>query len=205
MIKAVIFDLWETLATKNIGISKSLQQRFNIPKDDNFLVAYERAVQLKQWENEEAMARNFLAEFKLVQNQENIDFIIELFAQGINKATLFEGVKDLLVFLKQADLKLGMLSNTTVFESVVLKNLGLEPVFDVTVFSWQKGNLKPSLASFEDILSQLDLARNEVIFVDDTEKNILAAENYGICSIKFESVEKLKSDLDRLILLEQET
>jgi HAD superfamily hydrolase (TIGR01509 family) len=201
MIKAVIFDLWETLATKNVGISKSLQQRFGIPKDDNFLVAYERAVQLTKWESEEAMARNFLAEFRLVDNQESIDFIVDLFGQGIQNATLFAGVKDLFLSLKQADLKLGMLSNTTVFESVVLKNLGLESVFDAVVFSWHKGNLKPSPASFEDILSQLGVAKDEVIFIDDTEKNIFAAEKCGIRSIRFESVERLKSELERLIRL----
>jgi HAD superfamily hydrolase (TIGR01509 family) len=199
MIKAVIFDLWETLATKNAGISKSLQQRFGIPKDDNFLVAYERAVQLKKWESEEAMARNFLAEFKLVDNQESIDFIVDLFGQGIQNATLFAGVKDLLSSLKQADLKLGMLSNTTVFESVVLKNLDLDSFFDVAVFSWHKGNLKPSLSSFEDIVVQLEVAKDEVIFIDDTEKNILAAEKHGIHAIRFETVEQIKSELDGLI------
>lgn len=202
MKTALVFDLWETLGTKNVGISKSLQQRFSIPKAEDFLHKYEKAVQLKKWENEEDMARNFLVEFGVTQNDENTQFVVELFRKGINNATLFDGMKELLITLKQKGYKLGLLSNTTVFESGVLERLSIDNFFDAKVFSWQKGNLKPSQEAFEQILYELGAPKDEVLFIDDTQKNIIAAEQYGISSIKFESVPKLKEDIIKLGLFQ---
>ncbi len=199
MVKAIIFDLWETLGTKNLGISKSLQEKFGLPKDESFLVAYERSVQRNRWPDEDSMAKNFLTEFNLEQIHENVDFITSLFRKGINDATLFDGVLELLSSLRARGLKVGLLSNTTIFESVVVKNLGLEAYFDATVFSWQKGNLKPSEAAFKNILEELSVSRDEAVFIDDTKRNIEAAEKFGLHSIRFESVGKLKEDLHTLL------
>ncbi|MBI5421270.1 MAG: HAD-IA family hydrolase [Parcubacteria group bacterium] len=201
MITAIIFDFWETLGTKNVGISKSLQQQFDIPKGDDFSEKYEKAVQLHPWENEEQMARNFLLEFGVDQIGENIQFVTELFKKGVDNASLFDGIKDLLVSLKEKGFRLGLLSNTTIFESTVLKNLQIADLFDAVVFSWHKGNLKPSLESFEHILSELKLSKDQVIFIDDTKKNISAAEQYGIRSIRFESVLQLLEELKKIGIL----
>ena len=86
MIKAVIFDLWETLGSKNVGISESLQEKFGIAKTPAFMDLYENAVQLEKWGSEEAMAMNFLKEFKIEQTEENTQYVVDLFNQGIEKA-----------------------------------------------------------------------------------------------------------------------
>ncbi len=89
MIRAIIFDLWETLGTKNVGISKSLQDKFGIEKSPEFMHLYETSVQLNNWSSEKEMAVNFLKEFNLESNNENEEFIINLFREGIEKATMF--------------------------------------------------------------------------------------------------------------------
>src|SRR3989344_2683488 len=188
MIKTIIFDLWETLGTKNVGVSKLLQEKFNIPKTDDYRRKYEEAVQLKPWETEDQMAKNFLSEFEIEQSLENIEFVINVFKQGIVKATLFDGMRELLVALKQKGLKLGLLSNTTIFESVFLENLGIKDLFDAIVFSWHKGNLKPSHDAFKHILGELGVSEGEVLFVDDGKKNIESARALGIQTILFEDV-----------------
>lgn len=197
----IIFDLWETLGTKNVGISKSLQEKFGIPRTDDFLKQYEMAVQVQEWSTEAEMAKSFLATFGVEASEDNIDFVIALFRKGVSDATLFDGVPELLTALKERGCKLGLLSNTTVFESVVVKTLGLEKFFDVTVFSWQKGNLKPSPEAFDDIIAQLGVSKDQVLFVDDAEKNILAAREYGIHAVQFESVPLLLEELARLGVL----
>lgn len=107
MIKAIIFDLWETLGTKNIGISKSLQDTFAIEKTADFMDLYETAVQLEKWKSEEDLAINFLKEFNIESSQQNIEYIVNLFRQGVEKAReyglqgiVFESVEQL-----QNDLK----------------------------------------------------------------------------------------------------
>jgi len=198
MIKAIIFDLWETLGTKNVGVSKLLQEKFNIPKTDNYGRKYEEAVQLKPWETEDQMAKNFLSEFGIEQSLENIEFIVGVFKQGIVKATLFGGMRELLVDLKHKGLKIGLLSNTTIFESVVLENLEIRDLFDAIVFSWHKGNLKPSQDAFKHILDELGVSEGEVIFIDDGKKNIESAKALGIQAILFEDIEILKKRIGEL-------
>lgn len=195
MIKAVIFDLWETLGTKNIAVSKTLQEKFHISKTDDYGRKYEEAVQLERWETEREMAEHFLSEFGVEISSENIEFVIEVFKQGIVKATLFGGMRELLVSLKQKGLKVGLLSNTTIFESVVLEHLEIRNLFDAIVFSWQKGNLKPSHEAFNHILGELGVSKEETVFIDDGKKNVEAARSLGMQGIVFENIEALKKSI----------
>ena len=193
MIKAIIFDLWETLGTKNVGISRSLQERFVIEKSSEFMHLYETSVQLNNWKSEKEMAINFLREFNIKDNIENEEFIINLFREGIEKATMFEGMKDLLIKLKE-NYKLGFISNTTVFESSVLDKWGIREMFDVMSFSWELGIKKPSKEIFDITLQKLGVAPDEAVFIDDGEKNVLKAKEYGLNGIVFKSVEQLKDE-----------
>lgn len=193
-IKAIIFDLWETLGTKNIEISSTLRNHFNIEKTPDFLARYEKAIQLKKWPNQEKMAKSFLKEFNILIKDENISFVINTLQQGINKATLFNGIKNLLTSLKGKH-KLGLISNTTVFEAIVLDNLDIKDVFDAVTFSWEVGDKKPSKKMFDITLDKLKISPEEAIFIDDSQKNIDAAKEIGMNTIRFESVDKLIKEI----------
>ncbi|MBI3888824.1 HAD-IA family hydrolase [Candidatus Nomurabacteria bacterium] len=197
MIKMIIFDLWETLGTKNISISKSLQDKFGIEKTSDFMHLYETSIQLKEWKSEKEMAQNFLKEFKIERNEENIKYVINLLRQGIEKATIFSGMKDLLLKLKE-NYKLGFISNTTVFESVVLDNWDIRNIFDVVSFSWELGLKKPNKEIFDITLEKFNINPEEAIFIDDGENNIKKAIEYGLSGIVFKSVEQLKNELKKL-------
>ncbi len=200
MVDTVIFDLWETLGTKNISVSSVLQDELGIPSTDGYTRKYEEAVQLVPWMTENEMARNFLSEFGVEQHPENIDFVVNVFRQGIENATLFDGMRELLIDLKQRGLKIGLLSNTTVFESAVLDNFGIKDMFDAIVFSWQKGNLKPSHESFNHILDELGTTAEKALFIDDGRKNIESARALCMQAIQFKSVASLKELIDTMIL-----
>ncbi len=195
MIKAIIFDLWGTLATKNVPISKTLQEKFAIPKTEDFARRYEEDVQLNQWETEEEMAGGFLSKFGLGHKADSVGFIVDLFRRGINGATLFDGIPELLTTLKTNGYKLGLLSNTTVFEAVALNQLGIAKFFDAVLFSWQTGKLKPANEMFDQILAKLEVTKEESIFIDDNKQNIAAAQVYGIQAIRFESVPQITQEL----------
>jgi HAD superfamily hydrolase (TIGR01509 family) len=194
MIKAIIFDLWETLGTKNIGISKSLQEKFQIQKTEEFMERYESSVQLKDWNSEKEMALNFLKEFGIESTDKNIEFVVNLFNQGIDNATMFGGMKDLLLELKKS-YKIGFISNTTVFESVILEKWEIKDIFDATSFSWNLGIKKPTKEIFDITLEKLGIKPEEAVFIDDSEKNIIKAGEYGINTILFKSVDDLKNEL----------
>lgn len=194
MIKAIIFDLWETLGTKNVGISKSLQDKFGIEKSSEFMHLYESSVQLNNWVSEKEMALNFLKEFNIERTNENEAFIINLFREGVEKATMFDGIKELLLKLKE-NYKLGFISNTTVFEASVLDKWDIRNLFEVKSFSWELGIKKPTKEIFDITLKKLDVNPDEAIFIDDGENNISKAEEYGISGIVFKSVDQLKNKL----------
>jgi uncharacterized protein len=128
-------------------------------------------------------------------------FVIDIFKEAIIKATLFDGMRDVLISLKEKGFKIGLLSNTTIFESVVLENLEIKNLFDAIVFSWHRGALKPSKEAFGHIFDELAVLASEVVFVDDTEKNIVAARKQGIPAIQFKSVPELSMRLRELGIL----
>lgn len=195
MYKAVIFDLWQTLGTKNVGVSGELQTQFGILNYGNYLSEYEEAVQLQPWGSEEEMAKSFLSKFGVDQSPDNVSFVVDVFRQGVKEATLYDGIFELLNSLKQKGLKLGLLSNTTVFESAVLDNFGIKDLFDAVVLSWQNGHLKPSPESFLQVLGELGVTANEVVFVDDGIKNVEAARRLGMYGILFAGVDELRESL----------
>jgi len=154
MIKAIIFDLWETLGTKNIGISKVFFEHFSVPPEKRVLEKYEKAVQLKIWNSEEDMVRSLLRDFDISLAKENIIWTQNLFREGIEKATLFPGTLELLESIR-GRYRLALISNTSIFESKVLDKLKIRNFFDVISFSWEIGILKPSVELFEQTLQKL--------------------------------------------------
>lgn len=195
MLKAIIFDIWETLGTKNIGISKSLQANFNIPKSPDFLKKYEAAVQLDAWESEETMATNFLTTFNLAVTKANQDFVVLLFRQGVERATLFDGMADLIKELYEK-YHLATLSNTTIFESDVLRRWGVDKYFNAQVFSWQLHSLKPAAENFRAVCTALSVEPQECLYIDDSEENVVAARAFGMSAEQFASVAELKKSLN---------
>lgn len=60
---------------------------------------------------------------------------------------------------------------------------------DKAYFSWETGHVKPDIACYRNILNEHNLNPNEVIYVDDSKKNIEAASSLGIkCFERFEDI-----------------
>ncbi len=187
--KVIVFDLWETLATKQISVSRTLCRRFAIAFTADMLRRYELAVQCHAWGSMEMMAVNFLQAFGIDVNDENIAFTADTFNSAIRQAVLFPGVYSLLRDLVSRDHRPALLSNTTVFESGILESWGLaEGMFAAQVFSWQTGHLKPDRPAFDAVLQALDTCPENAIFIDDTAANIAAASLLGFQTIHFQGV-----------------
>ena len=76
--------------------------------------------------------------------------------------------------------KLGIISDTWPSIVPVLDSFGLPPYFDTITFSYQVGCFKPNPRMFEDALSKMGLPAGECVFIDDTAKNLVAAQKLGI-------------------------
>jgi putative hydrolase of the HAD superfamily len=98
--------------------------------------------------------------------------------------------------LKQAGLKLGILSN---MGDAVLQAIEREfswlGLFDQLTWSYQTGMVKPDPAIYRYTVERLGVAPGEILFVDNLEKNCAAAEQCGLEAIVYSNVEQLDRDL----------
>ncbi len=67
--------------------------------------------------------------------------------------------------------------------------------FDVRVWSYQFGAVKPAAAIYRHTLAQLAVEAGETLFIDDKRPNVEAARALGIRAIEFLSVGQLRADL----------
>ena len=70
--------------------------------------------------------------------------------------------------------------------------------FDGIVVSGEEKIRKPAPEFYRLLLNRYRLQANQVLFIDDNHRNILAAEALGIKSIAFSSAENLREELGKL-------
>lgn len=109
-----------------------------------------------------------------------------------------EGTRKIIKKLRKK-YKLGLLSvHTKEWVEYCEKKLGYTSLFDVICYSFETSVCKPDKRAFKIMLNSLKSRPEESIFVDDSPKNIRAAEELGLMSILFQSAPQLKKDLSKL-------
>jgi len=74
----------------------------------------------------------------------------------------------------------------------------LRSKFDVIVTSYEQKIAKPDARIFKTVLNELDVKPEHAVFIDDQSHNVAAARDLGMTGLDFESVGKLKEDLNKL-------
>ena len=69
-------------------------------------------------------------------------------------------------------------------------------MFDGLYYSWQTGFVKPSAEAYRNILEKNQLAAADVVYFDDSEKNIEVARSLGIQAYIFVGPAQVKSVLN---------
>ena len=110
------------------------------------------------------------------------------------------GMRELIDELKDKyGVSLFLLSNISTYFSEHSGEIPILDKFDGLVFSAVCGFSKPNRDIFAHICEKFDLKSEETLFVDDSEKNIAGASEFGIKSFLF------KKDVDKLrVWLEEE-
>lgn len=65
--------------------------------------------------------------------------------------------------------------------------------FDVRVFSYEVGAIKPDLKIFQTLIEKSRVLPNEIFYTDDKEANVNAAKSLGINAIVFTNIEDFTS------------
>lgn len=116
-----------------------------------------------------------------------------------------EGVDPAMVRLVAAlhrDYRLAILSNWDDRLELLLDHFDISRYFEVVLNSHRIGLAKPDERVFRLALKSLDMAPQELFFIDDLERNTRVAERLGIASHVFRGLPALVADLQARGILE---
>ncbi len=188
MIKAIIFDFWGTLIDQGVTPSPLRQVkailRLGIPFQE-YILPFENVFMTKGYED---LTQAFTAVCKIFGREPKpwlVEKLVGLWNKNKLLAKLYPETIGVLEELKSKGYKLALISNTD-FSSVesLLEKFDLNKYFDATHLSFKTGFLKTDKESFESIVKQLKVKKDEVLMVGDSiATDIKGAENAGIKAV----------------------
>lgn len=216
MLRAVGFDLWETLITDTPELSKR-QERLRLGRMEEILTAHgygalsariERAYrdlwhrchELYWAEDRDIECRrqieHFLEALDLDPSafaHETLDELEKAYAMAAVEIPpmIIPGALDVLRDLKSRNLRLGLISNTGRTPGYalreVLQQAGISQYLDAMVFSNEHGVCKPHQSIFEALRTSLGVSYEEMAFVgDNLYVDVLGAQRLGMRAIHFD-------------------
>jgi len=194
MIRMILFDLGGVLSEIRIFDSIKKYAGLNMTIDElKSLWLHSRAVRAfeKGSLSKENFAENLIDEMQLRISPR--DFLKE-FYHWVKKPDpkIFEMLRKL-----KESYTIGCLSNTNEIHYSLLKNdWSLLDYLDYSFFSFQMHCLKPDEEIFQSILARVPYKAEEILFLDDTAENILAAEKMGFSVLQVHALEQVYSLLE---------
>lgn len=215
-LRAVAFDLWETLITDTPELSRQ-QERLRLVRMEEILAEHgygEVADRIEHayralwhrchdlyWSLDlDVPCRRQIEHFLEALELDPRSFaepVLEALEDAYANAALeilpktVDGAVELLAELKARGLRVGLISNTgrtpgNVLRAI-LERLGLAESIDVMVFSNEHGECKPQPSIFEELRRGLDVAYEEMMFVgDNLYVDVHGAQRCGMRGVHFE-------------------
>ena len=124
---------------------------------------------------------------------------IKYLLQNLSLATpLMKENYEYIKSLKEKGYHLYLLSNITEDSFQYINEvLDLSHFVDGGVYSYQEHVKKPEHTIYQTVLKRFHLDPKETIFFDDKLKNVVAANESGLPSIEFKSIETLKNFIEK--------
>lgn len=188
MINFVLFDLDGTLVNSYDSIVEAFKEAFKFLESKNFRVPYKNDDEIRK-----LIGIPHAITFKKICNDDEIVLkAAEIFRETRIKANvpLMENAIDLLKFLKEKDIKIGVITTSgKIITEKILKECKIYDFFDVIVTRDDIKNPKPSP---EPILKAIEILNSKFnnkfnldgcIMVGDHPNDILCAKNAKIKSV----------------------
>lgn len=199
--KAILFDSGRTLNIPSTGhwfitpnfVEIVMNTKFIYTEkqlEDAMIKAYEhinKIIVVEDEEHEFSMFKEFyeivLKEIKYPNiNNEIIELLARDNVYNDEKFLFFDDVEPSLMKLKEKYL-LGVVSDTWPSLERVFINKNLRKYFSTFIMSSIYGSYKAEKALFKIAIEELKIKPQEAIFVDDSESNLVAAEEFGMIPI----------------------
>jgi len=214
MIRAIAFDLWETLITNTPEVSREhhqlrIERMQRILGEGGFAATAER-IENAYREVWQRCHELYWSVDKDISCRTQIDHFLEAMEvqpfderrmQALEDAyanvaveilpLLVPGAPEVIAELKRRGYPLGLISNTGRTPGyalrTILDRLKLSQFFDAMVFSNEHGECKPQRSIFETLRRSLGVEFDELIFVgDNLYVDVLGAQRCGMIGIHFQ-------------------
>jgi len=204
MIKAVFFDLYQTLVCyeppreniqaeviKEFGIDTTPEKMlYPITAADEFIHQEHSRLAIGKRSDDEKKAlwgqyqAVVLKEAGIEPTKELIRHILGKMQQIKFEPILYDDVLSTLNELKEKGLILGLISNVDNDITQLCQNLGLSPLLQVVVTSLDSGYNKPQSEIFKEAIRQAGVQPQEAIYVGDQYRiDVLGAKQAGMLGI----------------------
>ncbi len=190
MIKAVIFDMYETLIThyqSPLYFGKQMAADAGIP-ESKFRELWDST------EQDRTIGKLTLEQVIESILRENECYSEELFQKIVQKRIQIKEVcfqhlhKDIILLLrslKEKRLKVGLISNCFSEETKVIRKSVLFPYFDAVCLSYEQGIQKPDAEIYKRCMNQLSVDAQECLYVGDGGSHELeAARELGMNAVQ---------------------
>ena len=168
-------------------------------RDHSLRIKWEKKLGLKRWEFEEYIfngpvgrkAQLGRASWQAVWDDAGQKFGLSAAEQAQAQQDFFGGDaldEDLATLIRQlkARYTIGLLSNTWFSDGgAMLQQFNIADAFHFTLTSAEVGLMKPDARIYQLALQRANAAPAQTLFIDDSERNIIAARKLGMQTIHF--------------------
>jgi putative hydrolase of the HAD superfamily len=208
MLRAVGFDLWETLITDTPDLSRA-QERLRLERMAKILGQTPDAIERAYRDLWHRCHELYWSRDRDIPCRTQIDhFLEELEVDPFDEPAMQElehayalaavevlpsvvpGALDVVRELKRSGYALGLISNTGRTPGyalrTILERLGFAEFFDALVFSNEHGECKPQRSIFEALRRSLNVGFDEMLFVgDNLYVDVHGAQQCGMAAVHF--------------------
>lgn len=203
MIKAIVFDLDDTLISEKEYIKSGFKAISNILAKEYRLeeeTIYETMYSLFELDSKNVFNR-LLDELEIEYNTEYIKYLINEYRSHMPSIRLYQDAQEILEYLKESDIKLGMITDGyKITQRNKLKVLNIEEYFGCIVVTDELGRefWKPHKKPYEIVKENLDLDYDEIVYVgDNINKDFVTANELGMNTVMISREEGVYSNLDK--------
>ncbi|MBP6880982.1 HAD-IA family hydrolase [Candidatus Saccharibacteria bacterium] len=129
---------------------------------------------------------------------EQYDALTTLVDRLNSAKSLNTDVLDLVAALRQRGYKVGLLSNNSKEKADAMRLQKIDTYFDAFCVSEEIGYAKPEKRAFDYFADQLDVALEELVFIDDEPTSIENSRKDGFTAIRYVGYEQLIRSLEAL-------
>lgn len=215
MIKAVLFDLRDTLLEVSQGYQASFEFLYSylaklVPnldkeilqqdlKDSRTKVISQHGTNTSIHNWDALFLKDLFKNYQIsLSTQEYAQFLEDYAKSFAQKVTLYPDAREVLNLLKEKNIKTGVvIDGTTQRERMILKLTGLEKLLDTVTISEEVGQNKFSDKPLQDALEKIAVDPKNILVVGDRlDKDIIHANKAGCTSIRLVRKQGRYSDVE---------